>query len=76
VRAVAAAQQPEIRCTCAPWPTSEARGGRGWGSSGGSAGRAGRAPSRRALACGRMCACADARVFAYKRARASPRVHG
>ena len=72
VRAVAAAQQPEIRCTCAPWPASEARLGRGWGSSGGSAGRAGRAPPRRVLACGRMCACAGARVFACMRARASP----
>ena len=28
VRAVAAAQQLEIRCTCAPWPASEARGSR------------------------------------------------
>ena len=72
VRAVAAAQQPEIRCTCAPWPASEARWGRGWGSSGGSAGRAGRAPPRRVLAYGRMCACAGARVFACMRARASP----
>ena len=76
VRAVAAAQQPEIRCTCAPWPASEARWGRGWGSSGGGAGRAGRAPPRRVLAYGRMCACAGARVFACMRARASPCMWG